>query len=51
MPKKKEDASRLGPQTDRIAYKNYLGSMSMDMGKPKPWTSILTKGDNKVETA
>lgn len=51
MPKKKEDGSRMGPQTDRVPYKNYLGSVSVDMGKPKPWTSILGKGENKVETA
>ena len=40
-----------GPHTDRIAYKNYLGSVSVDMGKPPSWGNILTKGENKVETA
>ncbi|MGYP003454321916 len=48
MPKKKDDSPRQGPKTDRIAYKNYLGNMSVDMDKPKPWASILTKGENKV---
>jgi hypothetical protein len=51
MPKKKEDSPRCGPQTDRIAYKNYLGSLSVDLDQAKPWTTILIKGENKVETA
>ena len=44
MPKKKQDSRYNGPQTDRIAYKNYLGSISVDMGKPPSWGNILTKG-------
>ena len=44
MPKKKEDSKMGGPHTERIAYKNYLGSVSVDMGKPPSWGNILTKG-------
>lgn len=51
MPKKQNQTPPSGPKTDRIAYKNYLGSVSVDMGKTKPWTTLLSKGENKVETA
>lgn len=51
LPKKRNNSRYEAPQTDRIVYKNYLGSNSVDMGSTKPWNSILAKGDNKVETA
>lgn len=51
MPKKKEGSPPTAPNTDRIEYKNYLGNISVDMGKAKPWNTILTKGEHKVETA
>lgn len=44
MPKKKDESVVNGPKTDRIAYKNYLGSVSVDMGRPKPWNALLSKG-------
>lgn len=48
MPKKKDDSRDNGPKTDRVPYKNYLGSMSVDMGKALPWKTVLAKGENKI---
>lgn len=50
MPKK-NNSPQMEPKSDRIQYKNYLGNMSLDMGKQKPWKTILDKGEHRVETA
>jgi hypothetical protein len=50
LPKKKGSPAT-APKTDRIEYKNYLGNISMDIERPKPWKSILKKSEQKVETA
>lgn len=51
LPKKKESPPPTAPKSERIEYKNYLGNLSVDMGKSKPWKTILNKGEHKVETA
>ena len=48
LPKKRNGSPPTAPETERVEYKNYLGSISVDMGKQKPWKTVLKKGEHKV---
>jgi len=48
LPKKRNGSPPTAPETERVEYKNYLGNISVDMGKQKPWKTVLKKGEHKV---
>lgn len=48
---KKSPSPPSAPHSDRPQYKNYLGSVSLDLGRPKPWKTILGRSEHKAETA
>lgn len=51
LPKRRDHSQVGSSQSERIEYKNYLGSISVDMGRPKEWSTLANKSEHRTEKA